>query len=215
MLNLCEFGVDGTVGDTQLTYTVLVDIDMIAFSDGTLWEVKYGGAWRFLNYIIIAIEEKEDGLLYYQYDTDYDYDPIEDYIYDPTHPDYRGEQRPEGPSNWLPLINLTPALVKLQRLLKPILRKPKMQRLGLAALTHPRVNPGSNACLLCDDVKRLIAKTLAKPRRTTGSTKDLALNRNGRLFVVFALAAHPRLRGDAAMERLMTEDIMQVIASQM
>ena len=214
MLNLCEFGVDGTVGNTQLTYTLLHDIERIALSDGTLWKVNSGGGWGFLHYIT-AVEEKEDGLLHYQYDLDYDYDPMEADFYDPTHPKYRGEQRPEGSSDWLPLTNLTPALVKLQRLLKPILRKPKMQRLGLAALTHPRVNPGSNACLLCDDVKRLIAKTLAKPRRTTGSTKDLALNRNGRLFVVFALAAHPRLRGDAAMERLMTEDIMQVIASQM
>ena len=182
MLNLCKFGVDGTVGDTQLTYTVLVDIDMIAFSDGTLWEVKYGGAWRFLNYTIIAIEEKEDGLRYYQYDTDYDYDPIEDYIYDPTHPDYRGEQRPEGPSDWLPLINLTPALVKLQRLLKPILRKRKMQRLGLAA---------------------------------TWSTKDLALNRSGKFFVAFSLITHPRLGSDTAVGRVLNEDIMQVIASQM
>ena len=228
MLNLCKYGnVDGVVGNSQLTYSMWrrdcsSNADAIVLSDGTVWKVDPEAdlhvGWGILGYTL-AVQKAADGLIYFQYDLDYHYDPM-DCSYDRESPFFRGPP-PEGPSEWFPLKDYTFRIVQIQyvfrRFLNKCIRTPEIQHLGLAALTHPRVNPGSNACFFCNDIKRLVATRFAKWRRMTParSTKDLALNRNGTLFLAFSLISHPRLGYGSGIECYLNEDIMQTIAAQM
>ena len=134
---------------TELTYTLLKDQNAIALSDGSYWKVSpfqlhewYGG-WYFRGhygeimryaetvYFDLAAESNK-GRLHITYDRRFDWDPMDNSYMD-------------GNSSGLLLMNETPKLIKLQRLIKEILMRPK--RLAIAMALHPRLG---DKCILSE-----------------------------------------------------------------
>ncbi len=164
MLNPSKFtlAADGKVMGTELTYTKLPQQNALALSDGSYWKVspyqprgvtgQWDGTRRF--HTIVNFTEtvsfspshhSAKARILLAYDREWDYDPMDpkDFI--------------DDNPNDIVMKNETGKLIKLQRLFKEILVRPKRFP-AFSMVTHPRLGAGNSmGSLLPDDVMWAIA----------------------------------------------------------